>query len=82
MKKFRYILDSDFNSESDKSSGRAIKALKEKGTLLNDRVKIRIHGGGRLMVRKKINTLKIRRKDYNPKSPGDLIQMLWTLTKN
>ncbi len=71
-----FCLEMGIPSISESTIGRVIADLKKEGWLLNQRIKVRIHGGsGNLMVKKKRNLMKNRRKDFKPKKPGDLLQI-------
>ena len=61
---------------SESTVGRIIRDLKDKGKLSYGS-KISIRGGsGTILIRKpKTNRKKLRRKDYVPHLPGDLVQM-------
>ena len=72
----QYCKNNDIESVSESTIGRVIKDLKELGMLMNNNIKITVHGGsGNLMYKNKKRIKKLRRKGYKPKKPGDLVQM-------
>ena len=72
----KYCKENDIDTISESTIGRIIKDFKESGRLMDNNIKVTIHGGsGNLIVRKKKRVKKLRRKCYKPKEPGDLVQI-------
>ena len=70
-----YCLESNLPIISESTIGRIIKELKDKGKL-PQHVKLSYYARtGKLTVKKQKKTKKLRRKDYQPKEAGDLIQI-------
>ena len=71
-----YCKENDIETVSESTIGRVIKDLKESGMLIDNNIKVTVHGSsGNLIVRKKKRIKKLRRKGYKPKKPGDLVQI-------
>jgi len=71
-----YCKENDIETVSESTIGRVIKDLKGSGMLIDNNIKVTVHGSsGNLIVRKKKRIKKLRRKGYKPKKPGDLVQI-------
>jgi len=72
----QYCKDNEIETVSESTIGRVIKDLKDLGMLMDNNMKITVHGGsGNLMFKKKKRIKKLRRKGFKPKKPGDLVQI-------
>ena len=80
VKKGQLILKKIKQIPSASTIGRIIKAMRELGRLPN-RQKLSVHGlTGKLHVVVRKKKKKLRRDEYKPKKPGDLIQMDGVIT--
>ena len=71
----KYCIANNLKTESASTIGRIIKHLKEKGRILTGKKLTLSARTGRLIEHQRIKRKKIRRKDYQPEHPGDLLQI-------
>ena len=72
----KYCRKIKIKSISKATIGRLIADLKREGKIKDGRVELRLNARtGKLHERKKKREKKLRRKDYQPQEPGDLVQM-------
>ena len=71
-----YCKKQGIESISESTIGRVIKDLKERGMIMDNNIKVSIHGGsGNLIIKKKKRIKKLRRRGYKPKEAGDLVEI-------
>ena len=71
----RYCQENNLRTKSASTIGRIIAHLKEKRRITTDK-RLSLQGRtGNLTERKQYWRLKVRRKDYRPEHPGDLVQV-------
>jgi len=71
-----HCLRNGLNSVSESTVGRVISELKEKGRIPRTNVKVSFYARtGKVIIHEIKKRLKLRRKGYQPKEPGDLWQM-------
>ena len=71
-----YCLENNLRFVSESTIGRIIFELKEKNRIPRSNVKVSFYARtGNIIIREVKKRLKLRRKGYQPKEPGDLWQM-------
>ena len=70
-----YCLENGLKMISESTIGRIIKELKDKGRLPQHQKLSYYARTGKLVIRKQKKIKKLRRKDYQPKKAGDLVQI-------